>query len=347
MKDKGLSLILKAIDVSLELKKLIVAVAGLAATLAAVAVLILLGSRIGAVGGFLFGLIAIAAAWIGLSLVYGMVTRMAYLHLTTGDSGTWQGALEYARGRLASLMFTGLTLALAVLAVFLVEVILMLLGRIPYLGELLASLAFLPLTIINAFVILVVVVGSWLIYPVIAAEGTGVVSTIRRVVEIVRRSPGQVVAYVAIALILVAFASWILFAIGYGGIAMTTGATLAGAGQRMSALFGGLFSNMMSPYSMMSPYGYYGSRYSPTFTMTIAQLIYGIGLAGFFALLVSFPTVFMMSAATATYLNVQVSEDELAGEPAPTVDLFGTVCPHCGAAVEPGQRFCAACGGAV
>ncbi len=312
MKDKGLTLILKAIDVSLDWRKLIVAVAGLAATLGAGAFLMFLGSRTGAAGLFLFTLLGFIVLWVGLSLVYGMLTRMSYLHLTRGDAGSWQEALGYAVAHWASLVFTGLVMGLALLGIFLVEVIVLLLGRIPYLGELIASLAFVPLTLLNAFALLVVVVGSWLIYPIIAAEGTGVAGTIQRVVALVRRSPGQVVAYVAIAMIAVLFASWIIFAIGYGGVALTAVATLMGAGSRLGRLFGGI-----TPGMGMSPYGFGAMPYRATslpFTMQLAGLIYAVGLAVLAAIWMAFPVLFLMSAATATYLSV--SESGAEGAPA-------------------------------
>ncbi|GAB4506527.1 MAG: hypothetical protein Kow00123_06650 [Anaerolineales bacterium] len=320
MKDKGLTLILKAIDVSLDVQKLLAAVAGLAATLGVAAFLAFLGSRTGAAGLFLFTLLAFIAVWVGLSLLYGMITRMSYLHLTRGQAGSWQEALGYALGHWASLMFTGLVMALAVLGVFLVEVIALLLGRIPYLGELLASLAFLPLTLLNAFALLVVIVGAWLIYPIIAAEGTGVVATIQRVVGLVRKSPGQIVAYIAIAAIVVGFASWVIFGLGYGGALLTAGATVIGAGSRLGQIFGGSWPGM-GMYGM--PYGFGGMPYrvSVPFTMQLAQLIYAVGIAALVAILVAFPAVFVMSAATATYLTVAESEaapaQETGAEPKP------------------------------
>lgn len=308
MKEKGLALILKAVDVALDVRRLLVAAAGLALTLGVVAFLAFLGSRTGEAGLFLFTLLAFLAAWVGFSLVYGMVTRMSYLYLTRGDAGSWQEALGYALAHLAGLMLTGLVLALAVLGVFLVEIVVLLLGRIPYLGELIASAAFLPLTLINVFVLLVVVVGSWLIYPIIAAEGSGVVGTIQRVVGLARRSPGQVVAYIAIAMIAVGFASWIIFALGYGGAALTAMATLIGAGSRLGRVFGGWWPGMgsyMSPYSLgWTPYRTVGVP----FTMHLAQLIYAIGIAGLVAIVAAFPLVFLMSAATATYLAVTGQE---------------------------------------
>lgn len=309
MKEKGLALILKAIDVSLDLRKLLVAVAGLAVTLGVAAFLAFLGSRTGDAGLFLFTLLAFLAVWVGLSLVYGMVTRMSYLHLTRGDAGSWQEALGYAMAHWASLMFTGLVMVLAVLGVFLAEVIVLLLGRIPYLGELIASVAFLPLTLVNAFVLLVVIVGSWLIYPIIAAEGTGVFGTIQRLVRLVRRSPGQIVAYIAIAMLAVGFASWVIIGLGYGGALLTVGATLIGAGSRLGRVFGGSWPGMVGPY--MSPYGMGFTPYRPVsvpFTMHLAQLIYAIGIAGLVAIVAAFPVVFLMSAATATYLTVADSE---------------------------------------
>lgn len=313
MKDKGLALILKAIDVSLDVQKLGVAAAGLAATLGAAAFLAFLGSRTGVAGSVLFGLLAAIALWVGISLVYGTITRLSFLHLTQGDAGSWRDALGYALSHLTGLMFTGLALALVVLGVFLVEVIVLLLGRIPYLGELLASVAFLPLTLLNAFVLLVITVGSWLIYPIIAAEGTGVVATIQRVVNLLRRSPGQVVAYIAIAIIAVGFASWIILGLGYGGAAFTMFATLIGAGSRIGRAFGawpgmGFYS---PPYGMgWTPY----RTVSLPFTMYLAQLIYAIGIAGLVAIVAAFPVVFLMSAATATYLNVAEPKPPVAAQ---------------------------------
>lgn len=341
MKDRGFALILKAIDVSLDVGKLGVAVVGLAATLGTAAFLSFLGSRTGDAGLVLFTLLAFVAVWIGFSLVYGTITRMSYLHLARGDAGSWRDALGYALGHLASLMFTGLVLALAVLGVFLAEVVVLLLGRIPYLGELIASVAFLPLTLVNAFVLLVVIVGSWLIYPVIAAEGAGVAGTIRRVVGLVRRSPGQVAAYIAIAILAVGFASWIVIGLGYGGAALTAVATIIGAGSRIGRLFGVWpGGRYMMPYGMgWMPY----RTVSMPFTMHLAQLIYAIGIAGLVAIVAAFPMVFLMSAATATYLNV-------AGPQAPvaTQDEEAEVrCPHCGSPVKKGQKFCSSCGAAL
>ncbi len=350
MKDKGFGLILKAIDVSMGLRKLLTAVVGFAATLAVLALLMFLGTRTGTGGAIFFGLLALIAAWIGFSLVYGTITRMSYLHLTTGDPGTWQDAFGYATSHLASLMFTGLVLALAALGLFIAEIVVMLLGRIPYLGELLASLAFLPLTIINAFALLVLIVGGWLIFPVIVAEGKGVGGTISRVVSLVRKSPGQIVAYIAIALILVAFATSIIFAIGYGGVAITTSTSLIGGGSRLARVFSGFFGLPMnySIYGLGTRLGYY----SVPFTMSLAQLIYAISLAGFFGLLASFPAVFMLSAATATYINVAEGEAESPDQaapaspapPPPGAETSGKRCANCGAVAEPGQQFCSECG---
>ncbi|MBC7258247.1 MAG: zinc ribbon domain-containing protein [Chloroflexi bacterium] len=342
MQDRGFALILKAIDVSLDVRKLGVAVVGLAATLGVAAFLSFLGSRTGDAGLVLFTLLAALVMWVGISLVYGAVTRLSYLHLTQGNPGSWRDALGYALGHLVSLMFTGLVLAFAVLGVFLVEVIVLLLGRIPYLGELIASAAFLPLTVLNAFVLLVITVGSWLIYPTIAAEGTGVVGTIQRVVGLVRRSPGQVAAYIAIAIIAVGFASWIIFGLGYGGAALTAVATMIGAGSRIGRLFG-IWPRMggyMSPYGMgWTPY----RAASLPFTMYLAQLIYAIGIAGLVAIVAAFPVVFLMSAATATYLNV--------AEPKPPVATQGNEaevrCPQCGSPAQKGQKFCSNCGAAL
>ncbi len=342
MQDRGFALILKAIDVSLDVRKLGVAVVGLAATLGAAAFLSFLGSRTGDAGLVLFTLLAALAMWVGISLVYGAITRLSYLHLTQGNPGSWRDALSYAMGHLASLMFTGLVLALAVLGVFLVEIIVLLLGRIPYLGELIASAAFLPLTILNAFVLLVITVGSWLIYPAIAAEGTGVVGTIQRVVGLVRRSPGQVVMYIAIAIIAVGFASWIIFGLGYGGAALTAVATMIGAGSRIGRLFDiwpGMGGYMM-PYGMgWTPY----RAASLPFTMYLAQLVYAIGIAGLVAIVAAFPVVFLMSAATATYLNVaERKASGIAGEGEAQAH-----CPKCGSAVQAGQKFCSNCGAAL
>lgn len=324
MKDRGFALILKAIDVSLDVRKLGVAVAGLAATLGAAAFLWFLGSRTGDAGLVLFALLAAIVLWIGMSLVYGTVTRLSYLHLTRGDPGAWRDALGYALNHLASLMFTGLVLALAVLGMFMVEAILLLFGRIPYLGEIVASAAFLPLTLINAFVLLVMTVGSWLIYPTIAAEGSGVVGTIRRVVDILRQSPGQVVAYIAIAMIAVGFASWIIFGLGYGGAALTAMATMIGAGSRIGRIFGTWpgMGGYMPPYMGWTPY----RAVSLPFTMYLAQLIYAISLAGLVAIVAAFPVVFLMSAATATYLNVVESEPPAAAHEGETE----VRCPECG-----------------
>jgi hypothetical protein len=67
----------------------------------------------------------------------------------------------------------------------------------------------------------------------------------------------------------------------------------------------------------MSPYGFGAMPYRATslpFTMQLAGLIYAVGLAVLAAIWMAFPVLFLMSAATATYLSV--SESGAEGAPA-------------------------------
>lgn len=197
------------------------------------------------------------------------------------------------------------------------------------------------MTLVNAFALLVIIVGSWLIYPVIAAEGAGVAGTIRRVVGLVRRSPGRVAAYIAIAILAVGFASWIIIGLGYGGAALTAGATIIGAGSRIGRLFGVWPTGWyVMPYGMgWTPY----RTVSMPFTMYLAQLIYAIGIAGLVAIVAAFPVVFLMSAATATYLNVAEPQMPIAAQGEETE----VRCPQCGSPAKKGQKFCSNCGAAL
>jgi hypothetical protein len=361
MKDKGFSLIFKAIDVSLDLRKLLTTVVGLAVTFAVAALFGFLGNRTGVGGGIFFGLLSLIAIWVGFSLVYGTVTRMSYLHLHDGNPGSWRNAFSYAVDHWPSLMFTGLVLALSVIGVFVAEIILMLLGRIPYLGELLASAAFLPLTLVNAFVILMILVGSFLIYPIIVAEAKGVIGTINRVIQLLRRSPGQIAAYIAIGVVVVIVASWIIFMLGYGGAAITVVSTLIGGGSKFADIImgqlPGFYPYGLSPFAPLVPYRL-------TFTLSLAELIYAIELAGLLGILLSFPVVFILSVASATYINVAepgepsgkipspaapVAPPSAPSEPAaPSVEgetPSGEMhCANCGAVLQPGEKYCSSCG---
>jgi hypothetical protein len=264
----------------------------------------------------------------------------------------WRSALGYAQQHLVSLLFSPLLLWIGIVLVVLAEVILLLLGRIPYLGELWAAILFLPLFLLNLFLILLGYLGVWLIPAVVADEGVGVVDTLRRVEQLVRRAPGRILAYLSIAVILGLLASMVLVPLTYWALASTTALTGLGLGSEKLARFAvampDLFSDLLFP-GMLGGFGslFYGVESVP-FTFKIAAVIYAVSLllipVSIIAILF---VVFPLSCACATYISVSEESAPPAVEaqaPPPPRPPESRTCAQCGAPLSPDDVFCMRCG---
>jgi hypothetical protein len=362
MKTVGFELILEAFDVSLDVRKIAFAIGGLFVTGAVAGLLLYLAL---AVDSELLAVVLLVlaglAAWILASLVYGTVAKMSYDDLSRRPAQGWRSALGYMARRLLTLLCSPLVLQIAIVLIVVVEALVLLLARIPYVGELWASLLFLPLVVLNLFLILLSYLGVWLIPAVVAGEGGGIIDTLRRIQRAVRRAPGRILVYLSVTVVLGVLAALIIIPLVYAAtastIALTTGAML---GTDVADLAGDI------PYLGLEDVPYvledlllyrFGFGSSDRITMTIAGVIFAVGFLLIpLAILSVLVIVFPVSCACATYLSVR--EEEPAPpvapaswvEPAPPVAPASWVepaqrtCPNCGAEVSPQARFCLRCG---
>lgn len=350
MKTVGFELILEAFDVSLDVRKIAFAIGGLFVTGAVAGLLLYLAL---AVDSELLAVVLLVlaglAAWILASLVYGTVAQMSYDDLSRRPAQGWRSALGYMARRLLTLLFSPLVLQIAIVLIVVVEGLVLLLARIPYFGELWASLLFLPLVVLNLFLILLSYLGVWLIPAVVAGEGGGILATLRRVQQVVRRAPGRILAYVSITVVLGILAALIIIPLVYAAttstIALTAGAML---GTDVADLAGDIpYLGLEDiPYVLADLLQYrLGFGSSDRVTMTIAGVIFAVGLLLIpLAILSVLLIVFPVSCACATYLSVRKDEPELPAPQGLRVEPAQRTCPNCGAEVAPQARFCLRCG---
>ncbi|HIQ04661.1 MAG TPA: hypothetical protein EYH31_03095 [Anaerolineae bacterium] len=243
MQTTGIDLLLKAIDVSLERRKLALAVVGLVV--------------MGVIGGIFFGLagrvddiavkailafLGLIAVWVIAALFIGAISKMSYESLAGRPSPGIGEALRYAVNHLTSLLFAPLLLWVVILAVYIAEAIVLLLGRIPTAGPILSSLLVLPIVLINMLLLVIVSVGAWLIPAIIAGEGTGAIDTLSRLKTIVRQAPGRIVTYWVTTAFLMVILGLVLFTLMSVAITQTEAiSTLASGGALafLKGLFGG------------------------------------------------------------------------------------------------------------
>ena len=351
MRTVGFELILDALDVSLDLRKVAFTMAGLFVTGAVSGLLSYIALAAG--DGILAIVLIILAgliAWILSNLVYGTVAKMSYDELSRRPSEGWQAALGYAARHLLTLLFSPLVLLIVIILVVVVEGAILLVGRIPYLGELWASLLFLPLVLLNLFLILLSSLGVWLIPAVVAGDGGGIIDTLRRVQQAVRRAPGRLLAYMSIAVILGILAALIIIPLVYTATSSTIVLTVtAMVGPDMVDLVTDLvdlrFDNL--PYELEGVLRYdlgFGSD-SDRITLVIAGAIFAVALLLIpIAILAVLFIVFPVSCACATYLSVRQDEPEPPVPQRTWEEPTQTSCSNCGAEVSPQARFCLRCG---
>ena len=342
MRLTGLDLLLKAFDISLDWKKLGFTILGLFATIIAAYPFSWMADEVdNIVIGAIFTLIMLVVVWVLAALITGTVSKLSYEDLLGRRIGVMD-ALSFAARYILSLLFSPLLLWIGVGIVMLIELNLLFLGRIPFLGELWASLLFLPIFVLNLFLILLAFLGSWLSPFVVVGEGTGVKGTLSRVVKIVRSAPGRIMTYLGMTLFLIIVAVWPLIVLIYGAFGLTGGLTLIGLGEEKVSqilLAGG--SKLLSPLlrDLLPPGLFYGFGVERGFSFTLAGWIYSLSLLVIVAAIYAFLVVFPLSCGCAIYISVR---EEASVEAVPK--MAKRYCIKCGAEISPDAQFCIRCG---
>jgi hypothetical protein len=312
MNMSGLDLVLKSIDLSFDWRKLALAILGIVATVLGGGLFIWIGNQLARDAGvlaLLFNLVGLLIAMAINALFMGAITRLSYDDLTgqPAQRGLTTALLD-AVPRLPTLFLSPLLLVLGVLAVIVVEAVLLLLGRIPILGEIIVALVFLPLILINAFLFIVLAASTWLIIPIAVAENAGVIPAIQRAIDLTRRAPGRIVVYLIITTFLAFF---IVLGVGlllFLAYSVTLSLTITGMSFERAIQMGlSGFMSLLGPMGGLLRYNYggFGGFRDIPITMTLANFL--ITLETFvlwFGAVFALPRVFTLTAAGAVYLNV-------------------------------------------
>jgi hypothetical protein len=216
-------------------------------------------------------------------------------------------AIGYAFRRWAEFALTPLALILFLAVVGVAEVIILLIGRVDYLGELVDSLLFLPVAALNLFLVVVVAFGSSLVFPVVVDRGRGIGGTIAYVLLLVRHAPARIVFYLSVSGLLALLATWVVWGLVWLALLLTLYGLLVGlGGSKFAAIltWANLLdlvpgADLVSGLELMRLVG------SPKFTYRVASFLIQAGLFVALALALAFPLVLQVSLACAVYLHVR------------------------------------------
>ncbi|MBC8264426.1 MAG: zinc ribbon domain-containing protein [Anaerolineales bacterium] len=335
----GLDLLLKAFDISFDWRKLGFTILGLVATFVAASPFLWIAAEVDNTAiGAIFMLVMLAVVWVLFTLVTGTVSKLSYENMRGQRMGVMD-ALSFATRHIFSLCLSPMVLWIGIGVVMLVELVLLLLGRIPVLGEIWASLLFLPLFVLNLFLIMLGFLGSWLSPFVVVGEETGVLDTLSQVANIVRRAPGRIVTYLGMTLFLIIVAVWPLILLIYGAFGLTGGLTLIGLGdEKVSQIL--LAGGSRFLRDLLPPGLFYGFGMEGGVSFTLAAWIYSFSLLIIAAAVYAFLVVFPLSCGCAIYISVR----EDASMEVVSREVVKCYCIKCGAEVPPDAQFCTKCG---
>jgi hypothetical protein len=319
MQTVGADAILRAIDIALDWRKLVLALGGLLTVVFAGGLLGYLSAVVGESEetiGLIFLILAAVVVWFLLIFFSGALTHMSWQEISHNRKPDPAEALAFSWQHIISFLFAPIILVLTGVGVITAEVIILLLGRIDEVGELLVGLLFLPLVIINVLLVIGLIVGGWLVFPIIADSRANPVQTVRRVVEIVRHSPGRLLTYFILALLVIVLTLSILWPLLWLGRTQTMILMQAGVGEDKMAdiTSSSAVALLASPEFLLNdPEDIFfwllgGSSFNDDTTLKIAGFL--IGLSGLVLLLGAFylfPWVFTLTLSCAMYASLKTA----------------------------------------
>ena len=306
-----LEMIFHALDIALDYRKLGLAAGGLLAIGIVAALFGWLFSQIESENealGTAIGLLGLLIVWVLSVILTAMVTRMIIVELRGEPPSSVSAVFYYTLQHLGTFFFSPLILFLLLFLLILGEVVLLLIGRVDYIGEMVVSLAFLPLVILNLFIFIIALFGTTLIFPIVADRGGGPGDTISSVWTLVRRAPGQMAAYTMLAVLVTLLAFGFFLYLLFTATSLTL--TLVQVGMESDKLTQVLtdlpfnVTDMLdNPFSSLLWGGY--SRSEPPVTYDIARFFFGLSFVALAMFVLTVPLLFSQATTCAVYLSLR------------------------------------------
>ncbi len=309
-------ILLQSMDVALEPTKLLLSAAGLIVTLVVSVAIVIVSNIVDASTpdfsptAWLLRFVALVVFWLLATLFIGAVTRLSYIDLTEDASHGWRSGLTYARSHWLANFFAPMLLALAVLVIAIIEIIAFGFARIPYLGELIFAIIYLPAVLLNVLVVLIFLFGTILLFPAIAIDGFSAATAPARVIALVRRHLGSIVGTMLIAIFIAIAATLLILAIVTATILFTARVSSFGMGsEKTTEILAPEFSALASgPGGLIGGFFQAFNMESSAPTVLVARLVVSLAVLVLFAAIYAFPLTFLLTAACSVYLSHETSD---------------------------------------
>ena len=312
----GVDLLLSALEISLNRRKLLLAALGLGVSSLVGGLFFMIGSLLGT-GDVFFLLVGVILSWMISTLVVGAIAKMSLAELSGNPALGVGEALQYALSHAGGFLLSPILLTLLFLGVGIAEGLVLLLGRLPTVGPYLNALLFLPLVLVTLGMLVLGFSGGWLIPAIVAGEGTNPIETLQRLRTIVWHAPGRIFTFLSLTLIVMIMLSVVVtFLVFYATtFVQTISALLFTTSPSLGSPFGAPFtSNPLERLLFLLAGGSSLGYLSPP-----VLLIYAFSFLVLLITVIVIPyLIFPIAAACAVYLSLT----QRSISPSPAVSTF-------------------------
>ena len=195
----GIDKLMDTFEMAFDLRKMFFQLAGVVIALLGFFIFSLLGSGIKTLE-ILFYVLGGLWLYLVLMLTNGGTCRMFYVELSSREKSTLAQTLTFIKEKTLALIGSPLLLLLSVALMLAVEFgLVWIIGKIPTLGEILNALLCLPIFILNTLIAFLLLFGTALAVAIIAADELKAADTVKKIFEVVKKSPIYLILYYSFA----------------------------------------------------------------------------------------------------------------------------------------------------
>ncbi|MBI4834212.1 MAG: hypothetical protein HY811_05280 [Planctomycetes bacterium] len=273
-------------------------------------------------------LVAVAAVYLMLLIVWaffgGAITRIAAINLAKDEGLELGKSLSFTTKKYVSFLMPIIISFLGFLFFFFWNFLGGLVGRIPFVGEILV-MVFLPLAILSGFIMVFIIIGflfsAHMFYPTIGVEGSDSFDAISRSFSYLYSRPWHYIWYQLVALVYGAVTTAFVWLFGYFMIIISLWAGAVGMGAKFTVIMNsigiggklGALNCPLSHFGISLPVAWLPDAQMSTIPTTyhIAAFILMVWLVLVVGFILAYSVSYFFSSQTIIYLLMRKKVDEI------------------------------------